>query len=345
MSEKLRHSEELIAQMKDDFASLLEFKNELEALLGEQGNELKSKKTKNKIIAESLQQREHEINGREHTFNQMKKELEEARAKARSFENKLRSLKQNRVAELTKKVKDQTSEIDVLKEMLRSSNKQIKVRETDNHRLKKKVDSLERISNIRSKVGGTSNNAHSVITHSHDEGSRGRRHTPNQNDFIPEDEAEQYETMEFDEHQQTVPDVRHNGVQLARVDEAGMQDSLERRRNTPRLIGVKGKSNLNTIGAGRGGEYVGSPPQMKKKSARGMRSVHDEESLGMHTREKNRIPDDLSDVFSVKYYKEYDDYVDHLGKPEFKNNSYGMKSILSHQEFELPKIHAKKGFS
>ena len=44
--------------MKDDFASLLEFKNELEALLEEQGNELKSKKTKNKIIAESLQQRE-----------------------------------------------------------------------------------------------------------------------------------------------------------------------------------------------------------------------------------------------------------------------------------------------
>ena len=270
----------------------------------------------------------------------MKKELEEARSKARSFENKLRTLKQNRVAELTKKVKDQAAEIDVLKEMLRSSNKQIKVRETDNHRLKKKVDSLERISNIRSKVG---NNAHSVITNSHDEGSRGRKHTPNRQDFIAEDEAEQYETMEFEDHQQTVLDMRTNGVQLTRVDEAGMQDSLERRRNTPRLVGVKGKSTLNTIGAGRGGDYVGSPPQIKKKSARGMRSVHDEESIGTYTREKNRIPDDLSDVFSVKYSKEYDHYVEHLGKPEFKNNSYGMKSILSHQEFELPKINAKKG--
>ena len=49
------------------------------------------------------------------------------------------------------------------------------------------------------KVGS---NANSVITYQQDKGSCSLKHTPNRQGLFAEEEAEQYETMEFEDHQQ-----------------------------------------------------------------------------------------------------------------------------------------------
>lgn len=98
-------------------------------------------------------------------------ESDDNRKKLLQAEVKIRQLTQATVKDLKKKIKEKDTEIEVLKEMVKSSNIQAKAKETDMQRLQKKVEKFEKGGGLNSRSRDALS-AHSRQSHSKHHGGR-----------------------------------------------------------------------------------------------------------------------------------------------------------------------------
>lgn len=128
--------------------SLLGYKNELELLIEEQSQNISV--TSKRIVAseESLKFKENELDQKEGLLRRTIESSAEMKKKLMQAEVKIRQLTQATVKDLKRKVKEKQSEIEVLKEMVKSTSGSLKAKDIDNQRLQKRVDRLEKMVEI-----------------------------------------------------------------------------------------------------------------------------------------------------------------------------------------------------
>lgn len=118
---KFGDQDEQIGQMHEDMQRLLEFKNELEALIEEQNKDIEEKTQKINYLVEDMETKTNELEAKDKYIKNIEKQVKEYKSKYVTTNSKLSKLKQGKITELQKKIRDKESEIQVLKEMVKSS--------------------------------------------------------------------------------------------------------------------------------------------------------------------------------------------------------------------------------
>ena len=172
----------------------------------------------------------HEVEQLESRLRVSTQQGDESKKKLLQAEVKIRQLTGATLKDMKQKVKEKNAEIEVLKEMVKSANTQIKAKDTDINRLKKRLQRLndgETVSNYGGSRRGNSSSRHSRLG---DELShpRGGNHIEA---VIPEQQAQLEETGNYQDnppYQQRVPK-----SQLTEWEEAVELDKmLEKERNS-----------------------------------------------------------------------------------------------------------------
>ena len=308
---KFGDQDDQIAQMHEDMQRLLEFKNELEALIEEQNKDIEEKTSKINYLVEDLEAKTGELEGKDAYIKNLEKQSKEYKTKYASVNSKLTRMKQGKVTELNKKIRDMQSEIDILKEMVKASKKEMHSKDISIKKYKKRMTSLERITKLRAKVGEMASNG---SRQSQRNRSVGRHH----------------DTYEYDTHEdsrdyegdQVIMEAEEN------LEHTGPQDPYY-------IQGQNPKSN----------QYSKTPNTRVSKILNNSKiATLDKPSLERLKADNSMPKMDQRDPFKNKVFKGYDSYKDNLTKPDFKNNSYGIKGVFAQQEqFELPAIKESQG--
>lgn len=243
--------------------------------------------------------------------------------------NKLSKLKQGKITELQKKIRDQATEIGILKEMVKSSKNEVHSKEISISKYKKRMTSLEKIVKLRAKM--------SEINSTGSQNSQRNRSLGRQNDT---QEYDTYEDMPERDNDQVIVEAEEN------LEATGNHDAYYQQQQQ--------NMNLN--------KYSKTPNIRLSKHLNNSKISNIEKSSPERLKPNDSMPkmSSTKDPFMNKVKKGYDHYKDSLNKPDFKNNSYGVKGIFnsgtsnfeSHQkgqyfhsdhQFELPAIKESQG--
>ena len=97
----------------------------------------------------------------------------------------------------------------------------------------------------------------------------------------------------------------------------------------------------------KSGQYSKTPNIRVAKNLNNSKIVNISKLSPERLKGDNSMPkmDNYRDPFQNKVTKGYDFYKDNLTKPDFKNNSYGVKSVFTtgSDQFELPAIKESHG--
>jgi chromosome segregation ATPase len=112
--------------------------------------------TSKRVISmeDTLRFKESEIDKKESVLRRMTESAAETKKKLMQAEVKIRQLTQATVKDLKQKVKEKQNEINVLKEMIKSSSSSLKAKDIDIQRLNKRVQRLEKLVEINKNFDG-----------------------------------------------------------------------------------------------------------------------------------------------------------------------------------------------
>ena len=137
--------------IKGDFLQIMNFKNELEVLIEEQTQHLDVKNKKLLMLEETLRFRDSELEKKDSLLRRMTSGTDDMKKKLSQAEMKLRQITSTTLRDQKLKLKDQQNEMEVLKEMVRSATKQAKAKDIDIQRLTKKIQRLEKLTDMSNK--------------------------------------------------------------------------------------------------------------------------------------------------------------------------------------------------
>ena len=146
--QKMHEMAQELDQLKTDFETILNFKNELETLIEEQTLNIDQKNKRMAMVEETLRFREQELEKKENLLRRMSAGADETKKKLVQSEMKLRQLTQTTLKDMRAKFKDKLNEIEVLKEMVKSANKQAKAKDIDIQRLTNRIKRLEKMTEL-----------------------------------------------------------------------------------------------------------------------------------------------------------------------------------------------------
>ena len=135
-------------QIKGDFLQILNFKNELEVLIEEQTQHIDIKNKKLHMLEETLRFKESELEKKDSLLRRMSTGTDDMKKRLSQAEMKLRQITSTTLRDMKVKLKDQVSEIEVLKEMVKSATKQATAKDIDIQRLTKKMQRLEKLAEL-----------------------------------------------------------------------------------------------------------------------------------------------------------------------------------------------------
>lgn len=125
--------------LKGDFQQILNYKNDLELLIEDQTQQMEQKNKKIFSFEDVESRHAHEVEQLESRLRVATQQGDESKKKLLQAEVKIRQLTQATLKDMKQKVKEKNAEIEVLKEMVKSANTQIKAKDTDINRLKKRL--------------------------------------------------------------------------------------------------------------------------------------------------------------------------------------------------------------
>lgn len=134
--------------MKKDMQKLIEFKNELESLVEQQNAEINRKAEELSVMQRDLKSRDKQIHHMSDYISELEKQLKNDEIKLRQNQVKFKKLKQDKVVEMNKKLRDQQNQIEILKQMVSSSKKEVKSKVHNINKMKQRLNSLEKINKI-----------------------------------------------------------------------------------------------------------------------------------------------------------------------------------------------------
>lgn len=122
----LNDQNEQITQMHEDMRRLLEFKNELEALIEEQNKEIDHKNRRINDLVDKNKFKDAEILKFTSYTENLERQNKELKAKISQYSSKFNKLKQGKTSENQKTINDMNREIELLKEMVKSSKNELR---------------------------------------------------------------------------------------------------------------------------------------------------------------------------------------------------------------------------
>lgn len=134
--------------MRKDMQKLIEFKNELEALIEQQNVELGRKSEDLSMAQKELKAKDAQLRQMNDYISELERQLKQDEHKIHQTEVKFRKMKQGQIIEMNKKLRDQQSQIEILKEMVAGSKKELQSKVHNITTLKKRLGSLEKINKI-----------------------------------------------------------------------------------------------------------------------------------------------------------------------------------------------------
>ena len=143
--ERYDQNEEEMLQMKQDMQSIIGYKNELEVLIDDQTANIAVSSKKTQTLEDTLRRKEQDNDKRDSILRRMEETLAETKKKLMQAEVKIRQLTQATLKDLKSKLKEKVNEVEVLKEMVKSSTNSLKAKDIDNQRLNKRVNRLEKL--------------------------------------------------------------------------------------------------------------------------------------------------------------------------------------------------------
>lgn len=152
--ERYEQNEAETAQVKEDMQSILSYKNELEVLVEEQSQNISMSGKRLGGLEESLRYKDEELENKEGVLRRLNESSAETKKKLLQAEVKIRQLTQATVKDLKIKVKQKQDEIDVLKEMVKSSSNSLKAKDQDISRMNKRIQRLEKLVEINKQLDG-----------------------------------------------------------------------------------------------------------------------------------------------------------------------------------------------
>ena len=126
-------------------------------------------------MEESLRFKDSEIDKKDGVLRRLNESAAETKKKLMQAEVKIRQLTQATIKDLKLKIKDKQNEINVLKEMVKSSSQSLKAKDIDIQRLEKRNKRLEKLNEINKNLDGVG----------------GGRDSRVRNDIIQEEEFEE----------------------------------------------------------------------------------------------------------------------------------------------------------
>ena len=112
-----------VKQMKEEIDALLDFKNELEILIDSQNEQIMKRNQKNKHLEELLVTREEELEKKDRLLKRITSSADETKKKLMTAEQKLKHLSANVLKDLRNTLREKENELQVLKDMLKSSTR------------------------------------------------------------------------------------------------------------------------------------------------------------------------------------------------------------------------------
>ena len=122
-------------------------------------------------MEDSLRLKDGQIDQKDGTIRRLTDSEAATKKKLMQAEVKIRQLTQATIKDLKAKLKQKTNEIDVLKEMVKSSSNSLKAKDIDNQRLQKRVTRLEKMVEINkdSYGGGPNRGSYDAIPEERDD--------------------------------------------------------------------------------------------------------------------------------------------------------------------------------
>ena len=152
--ERYSQNEEETTQIKQDMQQVLSYKNDLEILVEEQSQNISVTSKRVMAMEDTLRFKDSEIDKKESVLRRMTESAAETKKKLMQAEVKIRQLTQATVKDLKTKVKEKQNEINVLKEMIKSSSSSLKAKDIDIQRLNKRNQRLEKLVEINNNLNG-----------------------------------------------------------------------------------------------------------------------------------------------------------------------------------------------
>lgn len=133
---------------------MISYKNELEEIVDQQTATMSQTSKRATAMEESLRYKEQEFEKQEAILRRANESGAETKKKLMQAEVKIRQLTQATVKDLKLRLKQKQSEIDVLKDLVKSSSNTIKAKDIDISRLNKRVNRLEKLVDINKNLDG-----------------------------------------------------------------------------------------------------------------------------------------------------------------------------------------------
>lgn len=133
---------------------MISYKNELEEIVDQQTSSLSQTSKRATAMEESLRFKEQEFDKQEAVLRRANESGAETKKKLMQAEVKIRQLTQATVKDLKLRLKQKQSEIDVLKDLVKSSSNSIKAKDIDISRLNKRINRLEKLVDINKNLDG-----------------------------------------------------------------------------------------------------------------------------------------------------------------------------------------------
>jgi len=180
-----------VHSMKKDMQKLIEFKNELEILVDQQNTEIGRKSEEMGQLQKELKTHVNQIAHMNEYILDLEKQAKSDEHKFRQAEVRLKKMKKGGNVEMTKKIRDQQNQINILKDMVSGSKKELKTKVINIDKMKKRLNSLEKIGQIHYSL-------HSGMDSVKSKGRHGKKNSVDP--FIEYEDIEKYSSVEKPNH-------------------------------------------------------------------------------------------------------------------------------------------------
>lgn len=319
--------------MKKDMRKLIEFKNELENLVEQQNSEVERKGEELKVLSNELDQKDQEIAQMSEYITSLERHNQATSLKPSKSPGKGKKNK-GKMIEMTKKIRDQQEEIDMLKSMVSGGKKELKTKVHNIQMLKKKLHNLEKINKLHL---AKHSDVQSIISGRHERGK---------------DPFSKYEDLNSVNDKYAYSD-NNNAIGEVRPDlEETGKYSIHKTAHFGQTIDPKKDTKISSQNIGKNASMKEKTPRYgllkETKSSKYFKSTHPNKNRGSVQRSSveglEGIPTvAITNPFDSRVEQGYDQYCINMASPGYKNNSYGMSHVLSssNSAVELPSIRKR----
>lgn len=152
--ERYDQNEGEVAQIKEDMQELLSYKNDIEMVVEDQSQNITQMNKRILHLDEAIRNKDQQSEEKDGVVRRMTESTAETKKKLMQAEVKIRQLTQATVKDLKTKVKEKQNEIEVLKEMVKSSSSSLKAKDIDINRMQKRIIRLEKLVEINKGYDG-----------------------------------------------------------------------------------------------------------------------------------------------------------------------------------------------